>query len=89
MKWLVSILLVSLICSLCDDSSLLLLLFEGCGGPLLGASGVIRYPQEEGETYPHGRDCVWVISTNPDKVRPGGVYTWGSLYKKLSNHRLL
>ncbi|KAI0233509.1 Cubilin [Lamellibrachia satsuma] len=41
---------------------------EGCGGPLLGDSGVIRYPQEEGETYPHGRDCAWVISTAPDKV---------------------
>ena len=47
-----------------------LFLFEGCGGPLLGSSGVIRYPQEEGKTYPHSRDCAWVINTAPDKVRP-------------------
>jgi hypothetical protein len=43
--------------------------FSACGGTLTGEAGSLSYPQESTQTYPHGVDCAWVISTIPDKVR--------------------
>ena len=45
-----------------------LLVNLACGGRLNSESGSFRFPQQVGETYPHGASCAWVITTSPNKV---------------------
>ncbi|XP_072174323.1 cubilin-like [Diadema setosum] len=45
----------------CTDTSV------ACGGYQYGVSGEIQFPGE-GQLYPHGVSCAWVIDTTDDKV---------------------
>ncbi|XP_041458355.1 cubilin-like [Lytechinus variegatus] len=45
----------------CTDTSV------ACGAYLTGLSGSFEFPGE-GQAYPHGVSCAWVIDTNDDKV---------------------
>lgn len=38
-----------------------------CGAFLSGISGSFEFPGE-GQLYPHGVSCAWVIDTDDDKV---------------------